>query len=338
MTITILRITNLPTDTKNPGRHSEMLSELPDADTVFVTDSVLGRTRLAAGGHRVHELPLSQRRIYSLFKLARLIIKTRPDIVAIHLYWFIPLALLRIGPAYVYHIHGLDQKLFHHRMINTIWLKLFHRIFSVTPLADERVTYIPNPAYRELIQAQKEYEDTPKTKKLAFVGRLDRNKNCSFAINAFESSGLSERGYELCIIGDGDELVSLREKYKDVLSVRFLGRLPYEQVLMHLAESKVLIMSSLSEGYPKVAIEANQLKANVVAPRYPCFQASSSPLFFETFCVEKVAQLLRTAVETDWVKLDFKSEADVMSLYADYYNRCRLTVQSRLSRLGGEHE
>ena len=43
---TILRITNLPTEAKNPGRHAELLNELPETTTIYVTDTVLGETRL----------------------------------------------------------------------------------------------------------------------------------------------------------------------------------------------------------------------------------------------------------------------------------------------------
>ena len=313
---TILRITNLPTETKNPGRHAELLNELPETTTIYVTDTVLGETRLEKEGVEIYRLPLTKRRLYSLIQIAILIVRKRPELVAIHLYWFIPLSMLRIGPRFIYHIHGLDQKLFSNRFMNSIWLLLFEKIFSITPMPDERLVYIPNPAYRELANAQKRFAGIEKDKKIIFVGRLDRNKNCAFAIETFKKSGLAEKGYEFSVVGDGEEYSSLKSNYGKLPGLKFHGRLSYDNVLKHLATAKVLIMSSISEGYPKEAIEANMMRANVVSPRFPCFSDSKSPLFYETFSLAFVAKLLCDAVEMDWVELNFMTEQDVLGEYA----------------------
>ncbi|MDC3328458.1 glycosyltransferase family 4 protein [Pseudomonadales bacterium] len=317
--LTILRVTNLPTDTKNPGRHSELLAKLAGCETTFVTDVALGTTRLATQGEEVITLPLARRRVLSLLRVAYLILKKRPKIVAIHLYWFIPLAFLRIGPRYVYHIHGLDQKLFHNRIINFFWFSVFDKIFSVTPLEDKRIIYIPNPAYSEVVDAAKKFEYIKKTNTISFVGRLDKNKNCDFAIKVFEASKLADSGYKFLVIGDGEQFKSLKTRYGEVKGVVFCGRLPYEKVLETLALSRVLVMSSYSEGYPKVAIEANQLRANVLSPRYPCFMESKNPFFYDDFNVDEIANLLIDAAESPWMMIESVSEKDVLMNYQAHY-------------------
>ena len=92
------------------------------------------------------------------------------------------------------------------------------------------------------------------------LGRFDKNKNFSLVIDSV--SALKKRGIEcqLILLGEGEKEVELKKQVKTLeLSERvfFLGyqRNPYS----YIARSKVLCISSYSEGFPTVALEAMAL-------------------------------------------------------------------------------
>ena len=92
------------------------------------------------------------------------------------------------------------------------------------------------------------------------LGRFDKNKNFSLVIDSV--SALKKRGIEcqLILLGEGEKEVELKKQVKTLeLSERvfFLGYQtnPYS----YIARSKVLCISSYSEGFPTVALEAMAL-------------------------------------------------------------------------------
>ena len=95
---------------------------------------------------------------------------------------------------------------------------------------------------------------------LICIGRLDENKNFSLVIKSLAILNKRSIKCGLLIVGDGDEKIKLerlaeREGIKD--KVLFLG---YQQNPMpYLAQSKILCISSLAEGFPTVAVEAMTL-------------------------------------------------------------------------------
>lgn len=92
---------------------------------------------------------------------------------------------------------------------------------------------------------------------LICIGRLDENKNFSLVIKS--ASILNKAGVPcgLLIAGDGKEKVKLKKLAEEEgikNKVFFLGYL--QNPLPYLAEAKLLCISSLSEGFPTVAVEA----------------------------------------------------------------------------------
>jgi glycosyltransferase involved in cell wall biosynthesis len=123
--------------------------------------------------------------------------------------------------------------------------------------------YIPNcisPEVREGV-GKKLYRD--QTVRLVFVGRFDLQKNASLAISVVDNLRNSGVNATLDMYGDGSLLDSLKEKhgYKDHLT--FLG---YQKNVRERLECyDILLLTSLFEGLPGVALEALKSGLKVVA-------------------------------------------------------------------------
>lgn len=101
-----------------------------------------------------------------------------------------------------------------------------------------------------------------------YVGRLSSEKQVDHAIKAFAQSHLTGK---MAIVGDGylkNDLVRLTHDLNIQDRISFLGWLEANQVAHHIHSSRLLILSSQTEGYPLVISEAILLDTPVVA--YKC--------------------------------------------------------------------
>lgn len=92
---------------------------------------------------------------------------------------------------------------------------------------------------------------------LITISRLHPNKRIGEMIDIF--SKLKDKSSKLYIIGDGEELNNLKElvKEKDLENrVVFTGYLTKEEMKKYILDSKVFLMTSLTEGLPMVLLEA----------------------------------------------------------------------------------
>lgn len=123
--------------------------------------------------------------------------------------------------------------------------------------------YIPNCISPEVCEGNRENRRVDCTVRLVFVGRFDLQKNASLAISIVDS--LRERGIDatLDMYGDGALLTPLKEKHghKDYLA--FLGY--QKDVRERLSSYDILLLTSLFEGLPGVALEALKSGLKVVA-------------------------------------------------------------------------
>jgi glycosyltransferase involved in cell wall biosynthesis len=93
---------------------------------------------------------------------------------------------------------------------------------------------------------------------LVAIGIFKWQKGYPYLIEAMDALSKSHQ-HQLLIIGDGPERPQIErqiEKLRLTDRVRLLGILPQEQIVKHLNESKLFIMSSLTEGLPRVLLEA----------------------------------------------------------------------------------
>lgn len=109
-----------------------------------------------------------------------------------------------------------------------------------------------------------------------YVGRLSSEKQVDHAIKAFSQSELTG---QMAIVGDGDlkeNIYKLIEELNLKERVILLGWLTPDQVAEHIHSSKLLILSSETEGYPLVVSEAIMLGTPVAS--YLCCEGISHQL------------------------------------------------------------
>lgn len=91
------------------------------------------------------------------------------------------------------------------------------------------------------------------------VGYLKWQKDYPCMIEAMVEVFSKFADYRLLIIGDGPQREEIEKKinqFKLAGRVDLLGILPQEEIAKHLNESRLFVMSSLVEGFPKALVEA----------------------------------------------------------------------------------
>lgn len=113
-----------------------------------------------------------------------------------------------------------------------------------------RIHVIPNYVDTDLFRPREAHTDT--TRRVCFVGRLDRQKNLKALIEAME--GLDA---ELFVVGSGRLRGDLEEEAKRRgVCVRFLGNVPHRRLPEIHNSSSLFILPSHYEGHPKALLEA----------------------------------------------------------------------------------
>jgi glycosyltransferase involved in cell wall biosynthesis len=99
---------------------------------------------------------------------------------------------------------------------------------------------------------------------LCFLGRLRRTKNPEDAIKIFLKVKEVIKDAKMIVIGTGPLENYLREKYKNVKNLEFLGYLNDKEKIENLCKSHFLIVPSVREGWGIVVIEANLVGVPVI--------------------------------------------------------------------------
>lgn len=109
-----------------------------------------------------------------------------------------------------------------------------------------------------LTTSKKIIRNSKKMKKIIFVGRMQQDKGILDLIESVQS--IKSEGYqiELDIIGDGDLNDVVQDKSKKIKEINYLGRIPNNEIPIHLQKSDLLVVPSINlyEGFPRVILEA----------------------------------------------------------------------------------
>jgi len=102
---------------------------------------------------------------------------------------------------------------------------------------------------------------------ILFVGALEKVKGVEYLIEAFSKIETGFPGFKLIIVGDGSELNNLKLQIANLKledKVEFKGRLPLEETKNIMKNCYCLVLPSLSEGLPRVLMEAMALGKPVI--------------------------------------------------------------------------
>ncbi len=128
-----------------------------------------------------------------------------------------------------------------------------------------------------------------------FVGRLEKLKGLQDLIPAFRNCS----GLDLIVIGDGDFEGELKALAKGASNIKFLGRLPPEELEdFYSGAAAVILPSVCQEVFPLVALEAFRAGVPIVArnlgPFPEIIETSGAGLLFDT-ASDAVAAVQRLA-------------------------------------------
>jgi len=125
-------------------------------------------------------------------------------------------------------------------------------VFAESPKQREiyHIRGIPSevlPKYVERISVL----NAPNTKDfdIVVVGQLIARKNIQSLINI-------DQKYSIVIVGDGELRDELEDLFSNFNNIKFIGAVDPSDVVQHLDRSKILVHPSLSEGVPRVVVEA----------------------------------------------------------------------------------
>jgi glycosyltransferase involved in cell wall biosynthesis len=102
---------------------------------------------------------------------------------------------------------------------------------------------------------------------IAFVGRIVTTKGLGVLLEAASILKQQNRQFELRIIGDGPERISLKEFALESgldLEVRFLGKLSQSQILENLAQTDLVVVPSLGGEVFGMVVAENMLRGLTV--------------------------------------------------------------------------
>jgi glycosyltransferase involved in cell wall biosynthesis len=281
---------NYPRDTRpGSGLNPYSLSGRVGAETLYVTKRFAGayaappqNTRLAIYSYwepRVPRRPGLLRIVwltlakgaaaaYFLVRAAPAIIRFRPDIVHLHSILTIilaPFTRLFIGALVALTFHGTDFIRFRrNRVLRWLVNRTVDVVFCVSrDMADQmaqllgrpRVVAIPNGVDHEVFFDR----GTGRVHQVIAVGHLKWQKGYEYLLHAMRLVTQAHPRIELLIAGEGALEKSLRDLAAELGisdNVCFLGLLSQPDLARLLSSSRVYVMTSVSEGFPKALLEA----------------------------------------------------------------------------------
>jgi glycosyltransferase involved in cell wall biosynthesis len=188
---------------------------------------------------------------------------------AVHIYSPIPFFIglyckIRFQSKFYLSLHGTDvERIFKSRWLQYL-LKIPDRILSVSPNSIERLKFIKlkeeiycigNGVNREIFYPR----DVLRENQIICVAHLRWQKGHKFLIKAFSEFLKTYSDYKLILIGDGPDktnLLDLTQTLGIENNVIFKGVMGREDVAIEISKSKLLVLSSLLEGFPKVVLES----------------------------------------------------------------------------------
>ena len=228
--------------------------------------------------------------LFTVYKLHRFLKTEKPDFLIIHLMTFIPLILLlffNYKTKFILRISGFPKLNF--LRIN-FWKFVGKKIFLITTPTKstlellqssrifnfDQIKYLPDPILdvKEIEKMKKEEsfieKEISKKKTIISIGRLTKQKNFQFLINAFSIIQKKNSELNLCILGEGEDRTKLERQIKDLDltdKVFLLGN--KKNIYNYLKNSDIFILPSLWEDPGFVLIEAGYMNKLIISSDCP---------------------------------------------------------------------
>jgi len=233
------------------------------------------------------------------------------------------LAVLNYGRKYLEILN--DEK------INLLVLTAHHKNFLNEYLSsNKQITILPN------ILDLKTDEDGPDSsnneKYIVYAGRISLEKGVDNLISAFKNAQV--KNVKLKIIGEGPELIYLKNKYKDDTNIIFLGQLTNDKVTNQIKRSTLVITATkLFEGQPTLLSEASLLGVPSIFPETGGISEFFPPNYQYTF-EQYDYKDLENKIRHFFLKADRKNLGEKNQKFIEKYLDEKLIINSLKQSLG----
>jgi glycosyltransferase involved in cell wall biosynthesis len=230
----------------------------------------------------------------SVNKVKKIIKQEKPDLIISHnLIGFGIKIYELINKLNISHIHYLhDTQMLHpagriiyqqENIINSLWARLYQKTqIKYSNKAD--LILSPSKWLLKLHQDKGFFKDTKTWQKFnplenieikntksksnftfIYIGQIDKNKGVELMIKSFIKIP-KNNSIELKIIGDGQALRTLKQRYAKYRNIIFLARLPYQESMQELSTANTLVLASLIyENSPTALFDALKLNKDIIA-------------------------------------------------------------------------
>jgi len=296
---TILRVSTFPTiDKPGMGLHPSQLCGIDNFHTVFLTPKESSQRLKVSGsfelcdfdflldarpikGYFFTKAVFHIKRILSLVRFSlygiRLVFSRDVDIVHIHspMYMLIAFAGFILKKRVYITFHGTDFHRIKNSILYRLFGKIFTKVFAISPDMLEILSKVHGSDNVILVRnginldIYKNHHINRK-KQIIAVGELKIEKGFEYLIEAFSNLIKNDaiQNYSLIIVGDGLLKESLQERINSLNISNFihlLGRKNRDDLIDLYNQSEIFALSSISEGFPKVLLEAISCGCNIVS-------------------------------------------------------------------------
>ena len=184
-----------------------------------------------------------------------------------HIFYFFPALILKIiGSKIILTIHGSDINKIERSILLRNLLKHFDRVLCVSHkqhkilshfISKQKLIYVGNGVNVDFYKPDRSYLERKKI--ILAVGNLRWQKNYNLLIEAFSIVNKFNRDWKLVICGEGPDRKAIQEliKLKKLDRYVFLkGYLNQKDTKRWMQSSRIFVMSSCVEGFPKALLEA----------------------------------------------------------------------------------
>ena len=228
--------------------------------------------------------------LFSFFPLLRLIKKSSPEFLIIHLISSLPLFLLsffKIKTKFILRISGFPKL---NILRSFYWKSLSTKIYKITTptknllnhlekkkiFEKEKLFYLPDAMInlKDFVNTKFNNENVnlelTREKYFIAVGRLTRQKNFTYLINEFHNFCKKNNDYNLLIFGNGEE----KKKLSNLIKKSGLNKRVFlmgfsDKINLYMKNSSAFILSSLWEEPGAVLIEAAMNNTFIISSDCP---------------------------------------------------------------------
>ncbi len=219
------------------------------------------------------------RRLQSIFFFSlygiKLLMSKKIDTVHIHspMYSIIAFAGWLLGKKVYITFHGSDF----HKIKNSVSYRMFQfiydNVFAISPdmlprlesiHGKDKVVQINNGIDSQIYINR----NVNRKKQIIAVGSLKEEKGFDILIDAFARFHQTDESYTLLIAGKGLLRAELQNKIVELKlgdNVKLIGHKTQSEIVNLYNESQIFILSSISEGFPKVILEAISCGCKVIS-------------------------------------------------------------------------